>query len=123
MENEILTLINGNGQNYNIGLPKIVILHERFNDVAMQHIFNETGLRFKGTHNMETQPENSQQIVKLFLTYNFKTQYHNNNTNHNTLFLKICNDAGFKTDSICFDCVKANYINSNGLVQGDRLAV
>ncbi len=120
---EILTMINGNNQQYNIGLPKIIILHERFNDVAMEHIFKETGLIFKGTYNMEAQPDNSQQIVKLLLTYNFKTQYHDNNTNHNTLFLKICNDAGFKTDSICYDCVKANYINVNGLKQGDRLAV
>ena len=85
---EVLTLINGNNQKYTVGLPKIVILEKRYNDVAMQHIFEETGLRFTGDYCMEAQPENSQQIVKLFLTYNFKTQYHNNATSHNTLYLK-----------------------------------
>jgi hypothetical protein len=119
---ETLTLINGNNQKYTVELPKIVILEKRYNETAMQHIFNETGLNFQGDYNMEAQPETSQQIVKLFLTYNFKTQYHNNATNHNILFLKSDHHQGFQVDSICYDCCKENHINVNGLKQGDRLA-
>ncbi len=119
---ETLTLENGNKQSYTIGLPKIVILDKRYNDVAMEHIFHETGLNFQGDNFMEAQPENSQQIVKLLLTYNFKTQYHDNATNHNTLFLKSDHHIGFQVDSICFDCCKENHIVTNGLKQGDRLA-
>ncbi len=119
---ETLKLINGNGQQYNIGLPKIIIIGKRYNNVAMEHIYQETGLHFQGDNNMEAQPETSQQIVKLLLTYNFKTQYHDNATNHNTLFLKGDHHTGFQVDSICFDCCKENHINVNGLNQGDRLA-
>jgi hypothetical protein len=119
---ETLTLINGNDQKYTVGLPKICILEKKYNDVALQHIFEETGLRFTGDYSMEAQPETSQQIVKLLLTYNFKTQYHDNATNHNTLFLKSDHHIGFQVESICYDCVKHNHIVTNGLEQGDRLA-
>lgn len=119
---ETLTLINGNRQQYNISLPKIVILGDKWNDTALEHVYEETGLLFKGDYNMEAQPHNSQQIVKLLLTYNFKTQYHNNATNHNTLFLKPDHHVGFQVDSICFDCCKENHVNVNGLKEGDRLA-
>ena len=122
---ETLTLINGNNRQYNIGLPKIIILGERYNDVAIEHIYQETGLIFKDTggyYTMVAQPHESQQIVKLLLTYNFKTQYHNNNTDKNTLFLKSDHHIGFRVESICLDCCKENHINTNGLKQGDRLA-
>lgn len=119
---ETLTMINGNKQHYTVGLPKIIILEKRYNDIAMEHIYQETGLRFEGDNTMEAQPHESQQIVKLFLTYNFKTQYHDNATNHNTLFLKSDHHQGFHVDSICYDCCKENHININGLEQGDRLA-
>lgn len=36
--------------------------------------------------------------------------------------LKFDNHNGFNVDSICFECVKHNHINSNGLNIGDRLA-
>lgn len=124
---ETLTLINGNNQQYKIELPKIVILGDKWNEAALGHVYQETGLRFQGGGggrfgNMEAQPETSQQIVKLLLTYNFKTQYHNNATNHNTLFLKLDHHVGFKVDSICYECVKANGIPVNGIAPSDRLA-
>ncbi len=122
---EILTLLNGNHQQYNIGLPKLVILGDKWNDKALEHVYENTGLLFRESFGgMEAQPYNSEQIVKLLLTYNFKTQYHNNNTNNNTLFLKSDHHVGFEVDSICFDCCKENGIPINylGLKQGDRLS-
>lgn len=120
-----LTLINGNNQPYVIGLPKIVILtgEEKWNEVAIAHVLENTHLHFAPCcGGMEAQPIDSDQIVKLFLTYNFKTQYHNNNTSKNTLYLKSDHHVGFQVDSICFDCVKHNHINTNGLKPGDYLA-
>lgn len=121
---ETLTLINGNAQKYNVGLPKICIIGEKWNDAALRHVEEETGLLFNAGvwGNMTAQPQTSQQIVKLLLTYNFKTQYHNNLTNYNTLFLKSDHHVGFQVDSICYDCVKHNHITTNGLSTGDRLS-
>jgi hypothetical protein len=118
-----LTLVNGNKQNYTIGLPKLCILETKWNDVALAHVKENTGLDFKCKHyGMEAQPETCEQIAALFLTYNFKTQYHNNASSHNTLFLKSDHHQGFHVDSICFDCCKHNHIHLGGLAQGDRLA-
>jgi len=120
---EVLTLINGNNQPYTLGLPKIVIIGEKYNDVALQHIAENTGLHFTvGYNTMEAQPETSQQIVKLFMTYNFKTEFHNNWSDKNTLFLKSDHHVGFKVNSICYDCVKHNGITTTGLKPGDRLS-
>ena len=119
---EKLALVNGNGQQYIVELPKLVILGEKWNDAAIERVFENTGLLFRGEFNLEAQPHSSQQITKLLLTYNFKTQYHNNATSHNTLFLKSDHHVGFQVDSICFDCCKENHINVNGLKQGDRLS-
>ena len=121
---ETLTMLNGNHQQYTVDLPKLVILGEKWGDIAIEHIRENTGLLFEATHwqGMEAQPHSSEQIAKLFLTYNFKTQYHNNATNHNTLYLKLDYHVGFKVDSICYDCCKENSIPVNGLKQGDRLS-
>ncbi len=120
---ETLTLINGNDNPYTVELPKIFILGEKWNDVVLEHIKENTGLEFKaGAWGMEAQPTDSQQIVKLLLTYNFKTQYHNNVTSRNTLYLKSDHHQGFHVDSICYDCCKRNHINVNGLKEGDFLA-
>ena len=120
---ETLTLINGNRQQYTVSLPRLIIT-ERFNDTAREHIYEETGLLFKDCYfdQMEAQPHDSQQIVKLFLTYNFKTRYYNNSDLHNTLMLKGDHHVGFDVESICYDCCKENHINVNGLKQGDRLS-
>jgi len=119
---ETLTMVNGNRQKYTVDLPKLVILGDKWNDTALEHIYEETGLLFKGEHNMEAQPHSSQQIAKLFLTYNFKTRYYNNWDAHNTLFLKPDHHVGFQVDSICYDCCKENGVSVNGLKQGDRLS-
>ncbi|KKL27384.1 hypothetical protein LCGC14_2385710 [marine sediment metagenome] len=120
---ETVTLINGNKQKYTMNLPKIHILDRYINDTALEHIFNETGLLFKDTgFGYVAQPLNSNQITRLFLTYNYKTQYHNNADSKNTLYLKGDHHVGFQVESICFDCCKENYISVNGLSQDDRLA-
>jgi hypothetical protein len=120
---ETLTLINGNNQQYNLPLPKIVILGDKWNDVALEHVKENTGLLFhiNGAGNMEAQPISSQQIVKLFMTYNFKTQYNNNSTIENTILLKSDHHIGFQVDSICYECCQENYIHTSGLKSGDRL--
>ena len=112
----------GNDQAIIRELPLIHILGE-FNEVALAHLEKNTGLTFKKSWNgIEAQPITSSQITKLFLTYNFKTQYNDNNTLRNTLLLKLDHHVGFQIDSICFDCVKHNHITTNGLKQGDYLA-
>jgi hypothetical protein len=120
---ETLTRLNGNHQQYTIGLPRLLILG-RYNDVAREHIYEETGLLFKDCNNgnMEAQPHSSQQITQLFLTYNFKTRYYNNWDLKNTLVLKDDHHVGFDVDSICYDCCKENHIHTNGLKPGDRLS-
>ncbi len=121
---ETITRINGNRQEYTTDMPKIVILTKLINDVALAHITENTGLAFEKTHRLgyEAQPATGLQIAALFLTYNYKTQYHNNLDNKNTLFLKSDHHTGFKVDSICYDCVKENHLHLGGLVPGDRLA-
>ena len=121
---EMLTLINGNDQQYTLPLPKLVISGTEWNDTAIKHVYENTGLLFRSTHrqSMEAQPHSSDQIVRLFLTYNFKTQFHNNLDSRNTLYLKPDHHVGFSVESICYDCCKKNNIPVSGLKQGDRLA-
>ena len=120
---ETITRINGNGQPYTVGLPTIKIIGY-INDVALDHIFDNTGLRFeKGIGNIyEAQPTESKQIVALFLTYNFKTKYYNNWQATNTIYLKCDHHVGFDIDSVCYECAAENRIPLNGLEPGDRLA-
>jgi heme/copper-type cytochrome/quinol oxidase subunit 2 len=119
---ETLKLINGNKQPMVKDLPKLFIFGE-INEVALNHIRENTGLEFtKKCGGLEAQPIASHQIVALFLTYNFKTQYNDNLTIRNTLLLKSDHHVGFNVESICFDCVKHNRIVTNGLKQGDRLS-
>jgi len=123
---EQITTMNGNKQPITKDLPRLVILtRHTINDIALAHLTENTGLNFVKTAwgNYEAQPTESRQIAALFLTYNFKTQYHNNGTTKNTIFLKFCQDEGFKVDAICFDCVGRNHIVTNGLQQGDILSV
>ena len=116
MELKEVTLINGNGQSYNMNIPKLVYLTSNINDVALKHIKENTGLKFvKNFNTYEVQPTNFKQITALFMTYNFKTEYHNNATNHNIIFLKSMHNSGFKVDNICFDCCKKNNIHCNGM--------
>lgn len=120
---ETITLINGNGQPYTRGLPKLIFRTDYINDVALQHIYENTGLNFvKNGWGYEAQPITSMQIVALFMTYNFKTKHYDNWQYENTIILKSDHHIGFDVDSICYDCVKENHITVNGLNPGDRLA-
>ncbi len=121
---ETLTLVNGNKQVMNKELPKIIILQENINEVVIEHIAENTNLNFtkESWIGYGVQPTESRQIASLLLTYNFKTEYHDNATNHNTLFLKFCNIPGFKVESVCFDCLERNHINTMDLKPGDILA-
>ena len=121
---EKLELINGNKQPYTIGLPRLVIVAKNINDVALAHVFENTGLNFvrRTWGNYEAQPTSSSQIAALLLTWNVKTRYYDNGTFVNTLFMKFDHHIGYDIDSICLDCCKENHIHTNGLVEGDRLA-
>lgn len=113
---------NGNGQKYQKGLPDLVILH-KINDVAIEHIRKQTRLQFKWTGLFHiAKPKTAEQITKLFMTYNYKTQYHDNATTKNTIYLKSDHHVGFKVDSICYDCVKENNVVVSGLTKESRLA-
>ena len=118
---EKITRLNGNGKEYTVSIPKIVIVGI-INDAAIKHIYDNTGLHFEKKHNtMEAQPRSSNQIVTLLLTYNFKTRYYNNWSTKNTLFLKSDHHVGFDVDSICADCCNHNRINHT-LNDGERLS-
>lgn len=119
---EQITLINGNGRPYTLGLPRLFILG-KFNDTALAHLEENTGLKFElKTGGMEAQPDHGWQVAALLMSYNFKTRYFNNGSPNNTIFLKSDHHIGFQVDSICFDCVQHNHIVTNGLKSGDRLA-
>lgn len=118
-----VTLINGNGQPYNVPIPKLVYLTENINEVALNHIEKSTGLKFehKGFISWEAQPINFKQITALFMTYDFKTEYHNDMLNKNIIFLKSLHNVGFKVDSICHRCCKKNGIYTNDLSENSML--
>ena len=120
---ESFTLINGNKQPYEIGLPKLIIM-DFINDTALAHIKENTGLEFtkltwKG---YEAQPTGSNQIAALFMTYDFKSRYYNNWNHKNTIMLKTDHHVGFDVDSICYNCCKHNGIVANGLKPHERLS-
>lgn len=120
---ETVRTFSGNNKPIKRLLPLIVIL-DVYNDVAIEHIRKNTGLRFeKSLYSMTAQPKTSKQIVKLFMTYDFKTQYHDNATNRNQLLLKSCNLDAFKISSVCFNCCKINNILTKGLARKERLSV
>lgn len=95
---ETITTINGNHQPNTRDLPKIRILAKEINSTALAHIEENTGLHFERTAwSYEAQPTTSAQIVALFLTYNFKTQYNDNYSIHNTMLLKFCDNDEFRS--------------------------
>jgi urate oxidase len=119
---ETITRVNGNGKKYTTGLPLLIIQENNINDVALKHIKENTGLEFKKTHYGYTaQPENSNQIASLFMTYNYKTKYFNNGDYSNALMLRSDYNTGFNVRHVCYDCCKANNINVNNMQQQDRL--
>ena len=115
-----INLFNGNNKRYSVPLPKIVILSGEINEVALNHLNKNTGILFKKDCNSYFGfPKSHYQIAKLFLTYNFKTEYHDNANSHNTLYLKFC-DVAFKINSVCVNCLKYNGIHTS-LKQKERL--
>ena len=90
-EIELVSTYGGNNQLFTRQLPLICLLVDHDMDkVTFEHIKKNTGLEFK-SNNMggyEAQPITSNQIVQLLLTYNMRTQYYNNSTFKNTLFIK-----------------------------------
>ena len=123
MCNKTITRLNGNNKEYTVDLPELVILGY-VNDAARSRIFDNTGLNFikDNWDNYRATPANSNQIVTLIMTYNYKTRYYNNWNYKNTLFLKSDHHIGFEVDSICYDCCVENNINVIGLERDSRLA-
>ena len=120
---EQITRINGNGKEYTVDLPKIIILSDNINDTALEHIRENTGLWFEKTAwSYTATPHNSNQIATLIMTYNFKTKYYNNSTYDNVLMLKFDHHVGFDVDSICFKCCEHNNIHTSGLKKTSRLS-
>ena len=120
---DTITLINGNGNPVTKELPKILLIGH-YNEVALDHIRENTGLNFQETSwngNYSAQPENAYQIVALFMTYNFKTRYYDNWNSKNTIILKSDHHVGWDIDSICYDCAKENGLMID-IKPGDRLA-
>ena len=119
---ETVSLFNGNNRRYKQDLPRLVYLTDGINDVALKHIQRNTGLNFvKAAWSYWAQPKTSKQIVKLLLTYNFKTEYHDNGCTHNTIYLKGMHNVGFKVNTICFECCEHNGIYTGGLSKKSRL--
>lgn len=117
-------MLNGNRQVVIKELPLIHITG-KMNEIALEHIKDETGLFFHETGwdgNYEAQPISANQIVRLFLTYNFKTRYYDNHSNKNTLFLKNDHHVGFDVSDICMSCARRNRIHTGDMKEGDLLA-
>lgn len=119
---EQVTTYGGNGQAITRELPKLVF-YGHMNDVALEHVRHCTGLELEVTHSGYTaQPTTADQVVRLLLTYNFKTRYFDNWDHRNELHLKNDHHVGFDVDSICFMCARENRIPVNGLAPHERLA-
>ena len=118
-----MRLINGDGKQYEMGLPKIII-QDHINQGALDHILENTGLHFvPGDFGMlSAQPTDTEQIVALFMTYNFKTRHYDNADWANTLVLRLDHHVGFDVRSICKSCCDYNGIHSNGLGDDYRMA-
>jgi len=120
-----VTLYDGNGKRYKQAIPKLYFINCFGNDVAINHFEKQTGLKLvPGWDNTsyEAQPTTEKQFLKVFMTYNFKTQYVDNWNHKNTIFLRSMHNVGFEVTSICYDCAKHNNITLNGLGKKDRLS-
>lgn len=90
---EKIILINGNDQSYILPLPEIHINQDNINNIALNHIFENTGLHFvRRAWSYVCQPMESRQIVALLMSYNFKTRFFNNSTSQNELHLEFNRD-------------------------------
>jgi hypothetical protein len=90
---EKITLINGNGQPYTLPLPEIHINTDNINDVALKHIYENTGLSFvRCGWSYVCQPLEHKQIVALLMTYNLSFRFYNNACHYNTLMVEFNKD-------------------------------
>lgn len=90
---EKITLINGNNQPYTLPLPEIHINASEINEIALNHIFECSGLRFvRGAWSYICQPMEARQIVALLMTYNFKSRFYNCSMHNNTMMLEFNRD-------------------------------
>jgi hypothetical protein len=120
---ETITTLTGNQQPITRPLPRLYWLTGEINDVAIQHIFANTGLTFTRVGGgYEAYAERSSQVIALLMTYNFKTRYFDNANEANTLMLKNDHHVGFDVDSICVACCDANNIHHDGMAADARLA-
>lgn len=120
---EEIIRIDGNGSEYTVNLPKLVMIAKHLNEAALEHIKENTGLDFVKTNwNYEAQPENSNQIASLFLTYNFKTRYYANSTFENELHLKSDHHIGYDIENVCVSCLQRNHITTYDLRPDEFLA-
>ena len=121
---EKVKYINGNSQKSFKELPKIFIKTDQINDVWLDHVYKTSKLKFKkSAWGYETQPDKAKQITQFLIACGgSKIRYYDNWQFDNTLVVKFDGHVGFDVNSICFDCVKHNNIQVNGLKAGDRLS-
>lgn len=88
-KSEVLTLINGNDQEYKIHLPSVCVI-SKISDAGLNHIEKKTGLKFVPGYwgSYEAQPLKNEQIVKLLLTYSFSCMY-----SDGKIILKFCKEG------------------------------
>jgi hypothetical protein len=120
---ERLTLVNGNGKEYIIDVPKIV-LQDTPNDTWLKLVSVEDNLEFTKTGwGFEAQPTTNEQIVKFLIRCGgAKVRYYNNLSQGNAIYVRFDHHVGFDVTSICLDCVKHNNIHVGDLKLGDRLS-
>lgn len=83
---ETITRINGNGQPYTMPLPEIWILKPDMSDFFIKQLEEQTGLKFdkRGC----CQPLKHSELTTLLSMEKWETNFYNNATHNNTLFLK-----------------------------------
>lgn len=91
---ETFKMLNGNKQII-IKTPPFIWILDRMNDTAKEWLEMQTGLILTrhGLRGYCAQPQKTQQITQLLLTYNFRTRYFDNGDYSNTLMLKFSRDA------------------------------
>lgn len=104
----MLTLINGNGKEYQRPLPKIELLTRAELSVEfLAHLEAYTGLAFKRDtfDTYAATPPDAESIVKLVIFGGFKYNYYDNATFQNVIKIKFTDDQTiFNLNSICGDC-------------------
>jgi hypothetical protein len=122
---EVFNKVDGNGNPYQQGIPKLVLLDNDVHENMLAGIKELTGLEFNNSNNSSytVQPTSSHQITSLLMSgFGFKTRYIDNWNHRNTILLKRDHSVGFQVDSICFECCEHNHITTTSLKRTERLA-